>query len=181
MFLYRTRIYFCSMNVLKWLGYLLLLGLFIWFVFFRQFNPFATKTDNMTSTTTQQVLGDVTSTEDVVDDAFVDENTDNAPVIDDFPETNATEIETPKNDANAQSSGIDLSQRYLIVVGSFGKKANADRMLKRVLNDGNKGVITMVNGMHRVVTGSTDDLSNAKKLRDHFTHIYKETAFILEN
>ena len=54
-------------------------------------------------------------------------------------------------------------------------------MLKRVKNDGNEAVITTVNGMHRVVTGSTDDLSNAKSLRDHFTHIYKETAFILEN
>jgi hypothetical protein len=181
LFLYRTRIYFCGMNVLKWLGYVLILGLFIWFVFFRQFNPFASKTDNMTSTTTQDVLSENTLSDDIVDDAFVDENTDITSVIDDFPETNSTEIETPKNDANAQSSGIDLNQRYLIVVGSFGKKANADRMLKRVLNDGNQGVIKTVNGLHRVITGSTDDLSNAKKLRDHFTHIYKETAFILEN
>ena len=64
-------------------------------------------------------------------------------------------------------------------MGSFGKKSNADRMLQRVKDSGKEGVITNIRGLHRVVTASSDDHSDAKDLRAHFTHIYKEQAFIL--
>lgn len=169
------------MNVLKWLGYILLVSLFVWFVFFRKLGLFSANTNNVVVKTEQaQIDNESTTLSDPIDDAFVDENTESNETPSDFPEIN--EPETLQTSANTkQTNGINLNQRYLIVVGSFGKKANADRMLKRVKNDGNEAVITTVNGMHRVVTGSTDDLSNAKSLRDHFTHIYKETAFILEN
>lgn len=169
------------MNVLKWLGYILLLGLFVWFVFFRKLDLFSTNKNTSVAKAEQMQADNESATLDgVTDDAFVDENTESIETPSDFPAVNEPKTSQPSTDAK-QTNGINLNQRYLIVVGSFGKKANADRMLKRVKNDGNEAVITTVNGMHRVVTGSTDDLSNAKSLRDHFTHIYKETAFILEN
>jgi len=169
------------MNVLKWLGYILLLGLFIWFVFFRKFNPFATNPNSITTKATQEILDENTTSEDTKDDSFLDEKIESTPAIDNYEEPISPSTETTQPTEQKPSNGINLNQKYLIVVGSFGKKANADKMLKRVLKDGNQGVITTINGLFRVVTSSTDDLTNAKKLRDHFTHIYKETAFILEN
>jgi hypothetical protein len=87
------------------------------------------------------------------------------------------EFTVPPPTANGS---VNINSKYLIVVGSFGVKSNADRMLKRVQDSGKEGTITLIRGLHRVVTASTDDQNDAQQLRAHFTHIYKEQAFILE-
>ena len=76
---------------------------------------------------------------------------------------------------NTNSTNINLNKRYLIVVGSFGVKSNANRMLRKLINAGNDGVITSIKGLHRVVVASTNDKNEAINLRLQFT----EPAFIL--
>lgn len=181
LFLYAAGIYFCAMNVLKWLGYFVLLGLFVWFVFFRKLNANAAKPVVNNSETIDAPINDGEAEMDQIsDDSFVAENIESSAEPADFPAVSEVDKQAEQN-KNTEQGAINLNQKYLIVVGSFGKKSNADKMLKRVKKDGNDAVITQVNNLHRVITASTDDLANAKRLRDHFTHIYKETAFILEN
>ncbi len=156
------------MNILKWLGYFILLGLFIWFVFFRNysFNQASKQTidqeiENLENNDIDEpILGDDTS--------FVDE-VDNA------------EEEFSENDNNSESTNICLNKKYLIVVGSFGNIKNAERLLNRVKMNGNNGTIKNINGLNRVITASTNDEGDAKNLKEHFTNIFKERAFILEN
>jgi hypothetical protein len=95
-------------------------------------------------------------------------------------ETLPEEFETEEFTAPTTNDFVNINNKYLIVVGSFGVKSNADRMLKRVKDSGKEGTITLIRGLHRVVTASTDDQNDAQQLRAHFTHVYKEQAFILE-
>jgi cell division protein FtsN len=157
------------MNFLKWFAYSIAFCAFVWFVFFRPLTSNSTselaRADADTTENVDQPTEDNSTIEDV-------ENTDSYTEIEEIEETFAkTEPET--------NGSINLNSSYLIIVGSFGKKSNADRMLQRVKDSGKEGVITNIRGLHRVVTASSDDHSDAKALRAHFTHIYKERAFIL--
>ncbi|MBT8328043.1 MAG: SPOR domain-containing protein [Bacteroidia bacterium] len=179
------------MNFVKWLGYLLLLGLFVWFVFFREIGTRTGSKDMSTN------LVEDSENDEYVDDeaSFIDEPIEEQfeqqteeESFEEFEEETADVVETePVVEAEPveeitpiTTTGIDLNKKYLIVVGSFGNRANADRMLKRVKDSGKDGVIEKIRGLNRVITASTDDQNDAQNLRDHFTHIYKETSFILE-
>lgn len=157
------------MNFLKWFAYSIAFCAFVWFVFFRPLTSNSTSelagADADTTENMDQPTGDNSTIEDVG-------NTDSYTETEDIEETFA-ETEPEIN------GSINLNSSYLIIVGSFGKKSNADRMLQRVKDSGKEGVITNIRGLHRVVTASSDDHSDAKDLRAHFTHIYKEQAFIL--
>jgi hypothetical protein len=154
------------MNFLKWFAYSIAFCAFVWFVFFRPL------TSNSTS---ELARADADTTENV------DQPTEDNSTIEDVENTDSyTEIEETFAKTEPETNGsINLNSSYLIIVGSFGKKSNADRMLQRVKDSGKEGVITNIRGLHRVVTASSDDHSDAKALRAHFTHIYKERAFIL--
>ena len=154
------------MNFLKWFAYSIAFCAFVWFVFFRPL------TSNSTS---ELARADADTTENV------DQPTEDNSTIEDVENTDSyTEIEETFAKTEPETNGsINLNSSYLIIVGSFGKKSNADRMLQRVRDSGKEGVITNIRGLHRVVAASSDDHSDAKALRAQFTHIYKEQAFIL--
>lgn len=167
------------MNFLKWLAYSIAFGAFVWFVFFKPLSTTsATKIADSTTDDTENIdqsTIDNSAIEDVQDskNETIDEKYEE-PVSENI---NAIEEVTPPK--NTTSGSINLNSKYLIVVGSFGKKSNAERMLRRVQKSGKDGVITYISGLHRVVTASSDDQNDAGDLRDHFTHIYKEQAFVL--
>jgi hypothetical protein len=166
------------MNFFKWFLYLTAFGSFIWFIYFRPIGL-----DTEVSTTPDVVTSDigqnydegnqVDNSSDETDGQYVPDRTISDDKVDEIAET--TVEETP-----ITSGSINTTSKYLIVVGSFGVKSNAERMLKRVKASGKDGVITKIRGLHRVVTASTDDQTDAEQLKSHFTHIYKEVAFILE-
>lgn len=157
------------MNFFKWTLFFVALGAFIWFIFFKPMNT-ATKTDLATTVDTSltEESGEYIP-ERTVEDSQIEENTQEK-----------NEPEEPIVSEISEDGAIDLNSKYLIVVGSFGVKKNADRMLKRVTGSGKNGVITKIRNLHRVVTASTDDEQDAEQLKSHFTHVYKERAFILE-
>ncbi|PCJ65956.1 MAG: hypothetical protein COA58_07710 [Bacteroidetes bacterium] len=186
------------MNFLKWFGYIILCAAFIWFVFFKPFN-YNTDSAGDNNDTNEIEVEDSNST-DLVEDTYTysdnfedgdsisdysdidDESTDNFNdvVSDDDNITDNIDVSTPEENNTSSGGSINLESKYLIVVGSFGNKSNADRMLLRVNNDQNYGRIVLIRGLHRVVTASTDDQTDAINLRNHFTHVYKEQAFILK-
>jgi cell division septation protein DedD len=161
------------MNFIKWLGYFALVAAFIWFVFFRPLH----------SNSAQPVVQNTENTSEQDNDAAIDENTDvqeeTALITEQNEEATKQQI-TPAENTISHSKGINLNAKYLIVVGSFGVKANADRMLRRVKKNEKEGVITYIRGLHRVVAASTDDEPDAENLKNHFTQMLKEQAFILE-
>jgi cell division septation protein DedD len=182
------------MKVLQWILYFVLLGAFVWFVFFRDSNLFALSQKDEPITGEETVSNQSETEGDL--DAVYEEEEYAEPEQEEFlePELNETTVEENEtiveealtsdpleNSTNTKSSSIiDLNKKYLIIVGSFGQKSNAEKMLRRVKNSGKQGLIKQINGLHRVITASTDSQSDAKDLRAHFTHMYKEQAFILE-
>jgi cytoskeletal protein RodZ len=165
------------MNFFKWSIYLLALSAFIWFVFFK---PLSHTEPAKIQLDSETVVSEEEDTEYLPESTIEDTETAETDVTasDTLPEEFETEkitVHPPKT-----NSSVNINSKYLIVVGSFGVKSNANRMLKRVKDSGKEGTITLIRGLHRVVTASTDDQNDAQQLRDHFTHIYKEQAFILE-
>lgn len=186
-------IYFCGMKVLQWILYFVLLGAFVWFVFFRDVLSFASSDSSAPNATEESVNDESTSNEDTyLDDeaTFVDEtvepdiftDTEFETPIDEESEVVVDEPMNlqPENETSNTEGTIDLSKKYLVIVGSFGKLSNAERMLKRVENSGNKAVITKINGLNRVVAAATNNSTIADQKRDEFTALFKERAFILE-
>ena len=167
------------MNFLKWFAYSIAFCAFVWFVFFRP----------LTSNSTSEITGSGSDTAEKGDLPTVEnptiedvENTDSFTETEEIVPENIEIVdieETFAETAPETKGSINLNSSYLIIVGSFGKKSNADRMLQRVRDSGKEGVITNIRGLHRVVAASSDDHSDAKALRAQFTHIYKEQAFIL--
>ena len=162
-----------------------MLLLFVWFVFLRGISFNSEKKEDTASVT--ENMEEVENNDFVDDEAsFIDESNEEA-YQEEAMDEELTEVEEDVQEQEVieevspiSTGGIDLSKKYLIVVGSFGNRSNADRMLKRVKDSGKDGVIEKIRGLNRVITASSDDQNDAQNLRDHFTHIYKETAFILE-
>jgi hypothetical protein len=172
-------VYFCGMNFLKWFAYSIAFCAFVWFVFFRP----------LTSNSTSEIIGSGSNTAEkgdmpraenatIEDVENTDSYTETEEVISENTEIVAIE-ETFAETAPETKGSINLNSSYLIIVGSFGSKSNANRMLQRVKDSGKEGVIINIRELHRVVAASSDDHNDAKALRSHFTHIYKEQAFIL--
>ena len=112
------------------------------------------------------------------DDSVFEYGNDSIQEFEDEFEENEDEEVLVESEIN-ESNGIDLNKKYLIVVGSFGNLKYAKAMQSKITASGKDCEVEMIRGMHRVITASTDDQNDAQNLRDHFTHIYKQTAFIL--
>ena len=169
------------MNFGKWFLYFIGFGAFVWFVFFRPMGNGSALASTEKGDAQQEETDpsstdqyDNTNTEDGIDYSETDE--DYATDV----ETETVEPTEDKSESIASGNSINLDSRYLIVVGSFGVKANADRLLKKTIADGRDAKTKYINGLHRVVAAASDDEANAKDLRAHFTHVYKVKAFILE-
>ena len=167
------------MNFLKWFAYSIAFCAFVWFVFFRP----------LTSNYTAEIIGSGSDTAEqgdmpIAENAIIEdvENKDRYTETEEIvpKNTEIVDLEETFAETTPKTKGsINLNSSYLVIVGSFGKKSNADRMLQRVKDSGKEGMITNIRGLHRVVAASSDDHSDAKDLRAHFTNIYKEQAIIL--
>ena len=170
---------------MKWFLYSFAFSAFVWFVFFKPVDyntSLATQSNNeeipeeldtytdMPGKEEEEITYDIDheSIEDTMQ--IVNEETS----VIDFPLDVIDNTAGDYTDSENINS-INLNKRYLIVVGSFGVKSNANRMLRKLKEGGSDGIITTIRGLHRVVMASTDDKTEAISLRLQFT----EPAFIL--
>jgi cell division protein FtsN len=157
--------------MIKWIIYILALLGFLWFVFIRNspMSDFPRDDQGNIRIGEYSDSSEYEDTDDPIDDesAFVEE------------EPIASIDTTPVN--SDQEELLDANKRFLIVVGSFGDRSNAEKMLEKVLDDGHDGKIIFKEPLYRVIAAATDDLNDAKQLQDHFTHAYGVKAFVLKN
>lgn len=175
------------MNFMKWFLYSLAFGAFIWFVFFKPIGDNTSVSNQPTNEETPEEVDTYTDIpnkdeEEITYDMDYESMEDTVQVVSEEISVVELPVDLPDNTSsdnssseNMHSADINLNKRYLIVVGSFGIKSNANRMLRKVKDAGNDGVITSIKGLHRVVMASTDDKTEAINLRLQFT----EPAFIL--
>lgn len=90
--------------------------------------------------------------------------------------------ETPKPQAGDRQEkvtvvGDGMLKDYNVVVGSFGKKENADGMVKKMTGRGYQSFIVQNEaGMYRVVAGSYDTREAATPVRDRIRSTYADEA-----
>ena len=163
------------MNLIKWFGYLALCAAFIWFVFFKPLHINSAET----------VLHDSENIEEIpaenslitVNDTF--KETPLEDVTSDMPEEQPSEP-IKEEIKTENSNSINVNAKYLVVVGSFSVKANADRFLAKIKINGKDVVVTRIRGLHRVVAASSDNELNAQNLRNLYAQSIEEKAFVLE-
>ena len=162
------------MNLIKWFAYLTLCATFIWFVFFKPLHIKSAETITTDSEYSEDLPVDSSSF------ALID-TTENYTLEE-------VSVDTPEEQANERikqeiktgiSDGINVNAKYLVVVGSFSVKSNADKLLAKIKRNGRNGVITKIRGLHRVVTASSDNELNAQNLRDQNFPSVEEKAFVL--
>jgi cell division septation protein DedD len=78
------------------------------------------------------------------------------------------------------SSSIAVEDSYLIVIGSFGVKANATRLMKNSIKEGRDAKMKYINGLHRVIVASSENEVEAEQIKEYFAQEYGVSAFILE-
>lgn len=158
----------------KWILYGLAFIGFLWFVFIRN-TPLS---DFPKDSKGNIVIGEYSDSAEGNNEEFVD---DEGSFVDETDQIEPNLEEELENTEEETSDVLDENKAFLIVVGSFGDKTNADKMLEKVMNDGHNGKIIYKDPLYRVIAASTDDLSDAKQLQDHFTHAYGVKAFVLKN
>ena len=165
------------MNFFKWSLYLLALVAFIWVVFFRPLDASIEANELATTeeTVPEEAVTDYQPVSTIEDIETIEEDITDAETVPEGLDTDQMTEDPPASDGI-----INLNSKYLIVVGSFGVKANADRMLKHVQNNGIDATLTLIRGLNRVVIASTNSEVEAEQLLDQFTHTFNEPAFILE-
>jgi hypothetical protein len=175
------------MTFVKWFLYLSALGVFVWYVFFRDLS--STKITASESTKIEEVdqSEELASTpEKIINNEFTNDGDTETleESIDSIPEDFVDVIDEPEvafepvveeESIVSTSNGINLDNKYLVVVGSFGKKSNADRMLKKIIKAGHEGTITLIRGLHRVVVSSSNNEEEAEKINAAFP----EAGFVL--
>ncbi len=163
------------MNLIKWFAYLTLCATFIWFVFFKPLRINSAETVTSDSGYTEDLPVDTSSV------AFIDttESYTLEEVSIDTPEEQSNEsIKEEKK--TATNDGINVNAKYLVVVGSFSVKSNAEKLLAKLKKNGKDAVITNIKGLHRIVTASSDNEVDAQNLRDQYAQSVEEKAFVLE-
>ena len=163
------------MNLIKWFAYLTLCATVIWFVFFKPLRINSAETVTSDSVYTEDLPVDTSSV------AFIDttESYTLEEVSIDTPEEQSNEsIKEEKK--TATNDGINVNAKYLVVVGSFSVKSNAEKLLAKLKKNGKDAVITNIKGLHRIVTASSDNEVDAQNLRDQYAQSVEEKAFVLE-
>lgn len=163
------------MNLIKWFAYLTLCATFVWFVFFKPLRINSAETVTSDSGFAEDLPVDTSLV------AFIDttENYTLEEVSVDTPEEQPNEA-IKEERKTATKDGINVNSKYLVVVGSFSVKSNAEKLLAEIKKNGKDGVITNIKGLHRIVTASSDNEVDAQKLRDQYAQSVEEKAFVLE-
>ncbi|MGB0850343.1 MAG: SPOR domain-containing protein [Bacteroidia bacterium] len=165
---------------MKWFLYISALGAFIWYVFLRDIDSKASQTS---AENQEEVLENQLSEPEEVEEeyvtekqkAFIEDTTSETITEEVISEEVPEAVETTTEEKPLENAAINLSDKYLVVVGSFGNKSNADRMLKKVQDQGFDGVITKINGLHRVVVSSSNSEEDAERTNKEFP----EAGFVL--
>ena len=74
----------------------------------------------------------------------------------------------------------DNAEKYVIVLGAFGKKKNADRLAKKLAKDNYLPDVTLKNGLNRVGVQIT---CTQEELKSHLTFLkvnYNKKAWLVE-
>ena len=78
------------------------------------------------------------------------------------------------------STGIQLGDKYLVVVGSFGSKANANKLEKSLRKKGMEVTQTKIRNLNRVVIASATDEASAEAIKSDYLQKTGASAFVLE-
>lgn len=168
------------MTFVKWFLYISALGAFIWYVFLRDLDS---DISQPVSENQEEVSEDLTTESEQLEEEYVIADQDT------FQNDTATEtvaeeviaeedtefVESTSDEQPTAGESINLNDKFLVVVGSFGNKSNADRMLKKVQDQGFEAVITKINGLHRVVVSSSNNEVDAERTNKEFP----EAGFVL--
>jgi aspartokinase len=162
------------MKFLKWLGYLALVGLFVWFVFLR----------NLDNDSGSIIVESATADEEEID-SFIDEDfesdfiADTTEFVDEFEEIDEFLDPIPQEENAPEIESSSALLQYLVVVGSFGENSYAEAMKERLHNKGVDAQIVYARNMFRVVVGSSNSQTEAQQIRDQ-SSLNGEPAFILK-
>lgn len=83
-------------------------------------------------------------------------------------------VEEPK-----EESVIRLNDSYLVLIGSFGKLSNAQKMVKRAEAKNIPAKIKKIGRLHRVIIFSSNSEKEAKFTEQIYQNTFSEKPFVL--
>ena len=170
-------------KTLLWLLYVTSLCLFVWFVFFKptDFSIQNIYAENKPSINQETVKIDIPKT------AETNLSNDDSVALVDTPQG---EIKPQKDSLKTkkiiiekvadEQTEINTNEPYLVLVGSFGKLSNANRMLKRVEKLGLPGTLKKIGRLHRVIIASSSSKKSATGIKNRHNKTFDETPYVLE-
>ena len=170
-------------KTLLWLLYVTSLCLFVWFVFFKptDFSIQNIYAENKPSINQETVKIDIPKT------AETNLSNDDSVALVDTPQG---EIKPQKDSLKTkkiiiervadEQTEINTNQPYLVLVGSFGKLSNANRMLKRLEKLGLPGTLKKIGRLHRVIIASSSSKKSATEIKNRHNKTFDETPYVLE-
>ncbi len=193
------------MIILKWIAYILALGAFIWYVFLRGTDFSFDDKSSVQAEVSSQIESDYTDSseniepidaseyvEEATDDYFAEDSSESTVYeeevsVSEIPEDlNITTIESETPETEATSSNeveidesLNTNASFLLIVGSFGNKSNADRLLKKVKSEYPKSTVTFTNGLNRVIVSSFNDEEAAEVAKSQYIQNTGGSAFVL--
>ncbi len=192
------------MTFIKWFLYFLALGAFIWYVFLREITAEALKPaaieavselENIDSDSVDNQTEDTDLSEEEIwedaDSSVIVSNDDWSESDDVVPVENPKDEEDNESEIDNQESSesepivekpltqLNLDARYLVVIGSFGSKANANRLLDKVSQIYPDSEISFINGLNRVVIASYDEENAAEQKKSNYISSTGGSAFVL--
>ena len=166
-----------------WLLYVTSLCLFVWWGFFKP-TDFSVKniyTDNRPGTNQETVKINIPKT----DETYLSNN-DSVALVD----TPQAEIKPQKYSLKTEKiiiekvadeqTEINTNESYLVLVGSFGKLSNANRMLNKVEKLGLPGTVKKIGRLHRVIIASSSNKKSATEIKNRHNKTFDEKPYVLE-
>lgn len=77
------------------------------------------------------------------------------------------------------SSNLNLDSPYLLVVGSFGSKANANRLQKKLTSGYPNATVKYINGLNRVIISTYNSEEEAERQKSNYISATGGSAFVL--
>ena len=179
--------YFCVMRILKWALYFIALFAFVWFVFLREYTQslFASEMNTVETVDTLEEA-------ELVDEWITEGDTAVSEVFEEFEPAEEFAVveeaeavqEDPKpfveETPTSFPSTINTSDHYLVIIGSFSSRTNANKLSERVQAKGIAAEIVEINGLMRVVVASSNDRKEAERLKREADR-NNEASYVLKN
>ena len=90
------------------------------------------------------------------------------------------QLEKEGNPTKIEKEEISTNKPYLVIVGSFGKLTNAQKMLKRVERKGLNGNIKKIGNLHRVIIASSLNEQDAIDVKNQNKKTFEEVPYVLK-